>query len=338
MFIIWLIPCAVAQNIQTLLVGRFVSGICGSAFLSIAGGTVGDIFAADQLGFPMMVYTASPFVGPELGPLVGGFINQHVSWRWTYYTLIVWAVVSYLAVIFFVPETYHPVLLKAEAAKLRRETGEKRYFASLERLDKSVPRTIALSCLHPIQLLVLEPMCLALCVLSAVLLGILYLFFEAFPLVFANNHNFSLQDTGLAFLGILVGMMVGIGTNPYWDAAYRRVQAKYQDSYPPPEYRLRPAMLGSVLVPVGIFWFAWTTFSAVPWIVPILGSAVFGAGTLLIYSGVWTFLVEAYPNYAASAMAANSFLRSTFAAGFPLFAAQSMEFPSTAGKKSRTLI
>jgi MFS family permease len=69
MFVIWMIPCAVAQNTQTLLVVRFLSGLSGSAFLSVAGGTVRDLFTGDHLGAPMMVYTASPFIGPEIGPL-----------------------------------------------------------------------------------------------------------------------------------------------------------------------------------------------------------------------------------------------------------------------------
>ena len=67
-FFIWLIPCAVAQNIQTMLIVRFFDGLAGSAFLSVAGGTVGDMFPKDKLSAPMMIYTASPFVGPEVGP------------------------------------------------------------------------------------------------------------------------------------------------------------------------------------------------------------------------------------------------------------------------------
>jgi multidrug resistance protein len=321
LFVIWLIPCAVAQNIQTLLISRFINGICGSAFMSVAGGTVGDLFSGSELGLPMMLYTASPFVGPELGPLVGGFINQNASWRWTYYSLIIWAGVSYLFIVILVPETFHPVVLKMKAARMRKETADQRYFAPIEHHDKSIVKTIALSCLRPIQLLTLEPMCIALCTFSAVLLGTLYLFFEAFPLVF-GSHGFSLQQTGLTFLGLLVGMVAAILTNPFWDRLYLKLKLQHP-SLPPPELRLPPAMLGAILVPVGLFWFAWSSFTSVHWIVPILGSAVFGVGTLLTFSGVWTFLVDAYPAYAASALAANSFLRSAFAAGFPLFADQS---------------
>ena len=79
-FLIWLIPCAVAKNIVTELVARFIDGLAGSAFLSVAGGTVGDMFARNELQAPMMIFTASPFVGPPLGPMVAGFINQYTTW------------------------------------------------------------------------------------------------------------------------------------------------------------------------------------------------------------------------------------------------------------------
>ncbi|KXT11166.1 hypothetical protein AC579_6867 [Pseudocercospora musae] len=79
MFLLWLVPCAVANNITCMLFVRFFDGLAGSAFLSVAGGTVGDMFRKDQLSAPMMLYTASPFVGPELG-----FINQYTDWRWTF--------------------------------------------------------------------------------------------------------------------------------------------------------------------------------------------------------------------------------------------------------------
>lgn len=79
-FTIWLIPSALAKNIQTMLIARFLDGLAGSAFLSVAGGTIGDLFVKSDLQAPMLIFTASPFVGPELGPLLGGFINQWTTW------------------------------------------------------------------------------------------------------------------------------------------------------------------------------------------------------------------------------------------------------------------
>ena len=121
-----------------MLVARFFDGFAGSAFLSVAGGTVGDMFARDQLQAPMMVYTASPFIGPGLGPVIGGFINSNVSWRWSFYVLLIWSGVMFAAVLAFVPETYHPVILRNKARKRRQETADERYKAPIEMTEKSL--------------------------------------------------------------------------------------------------------------------------------------------------------------------------------------------------------
>lgn len=326
-FLIWLIPSAVAQNIQTVLVARFFDGLSGSAFLSVAGGTVGDMFNREQLQLPMLVYTASPFIGPSLGPLIGGFINQFTTWRWTFYTLMIWAGVNLGMIFIFVPETYHPVVLRNKARKMRKETCDERWKAPMEKINKSISKTIALSLLRPMQLLILEPMCLNLCLFSAILLGILYLFFGAFPLVFQGNHGFNLWQTGLCFLGIFFGMLIAGFTDPLWHKNYLRLIKQREEvtgeiGGSEPEYRLPPTIAGAFLVPIGLFMFGWTTYSSVHWIVPIIGSSIFGMGTLLVFSGIFTFLVDAYPVYAASSLAANSFARSSFGAAFPLFGVQ----------------
>jgi len=282
-FLIWLIPSAVAHNIQTMLIARFFDGLSGSAFLSVAGGTVGDMFNREQLQFPMMVYTGSPFIGPTIGPLIAGFINQYTSWRWTFYVLIIWSATNLGMIALLVPETYHPVLLRKKARKMRKETGEERWKAPMEKMNKSIPKTIAWSLLRPFQLLVLEPMVMNLCLFSAILLGILYLFFGAFPIVFEGNHGFTLSQTGLSFLGIFVGMIAGGVTDPIWHKNYDRLirnreAATGEVGGSEPEYRLPPAILGGVLVPIGLFMFGWTTYSSVHWIVPIIGSSIFGMG------------------------------------------------------------
>jgi len=153
----------------------------------------------------------------------------------------------------------------------------------MEKTEKTVSRTVALSLLRPFQLLIFEPMCLNLCLFSALLLGILYLFFGAFPLVFATNYDFNLWQIGLTFLGILVGMLVGGATDPLWYSIRNRLVRKLEEETgvegaSEPEYRLPPAILGAFLVSGGLFLFGWTTFPWVHFVLPIIGSAVFGTG------------------------------------------------------------
>jgi multidrug resistance protein len=156
MYFIWLIPCALANNLATMLVSRFLDGLAGSAFLSVAGGTVGDTFPKEKLSMPMMIYSAAPFCGPLLGPVVGNFIATYKSWRWCFYVLMMWAGVNWLLLFFFVPETYAPVLLRRKARQLRKETGDDRWKAPIEMMNKSVTKTVMWSCIRPFQLLTLE--------------------------------------------------------------------------------------------------------------------------------------------------------------------------------------
>jgi hypothetical protein len=128
-------------------------------------------------------------------------------------------------------------------------------------------------------------MCLSLCIYTAFVLGILYLFFGAFPLIFSTNHGFVLWQSGLTFLGLMIGLVGALLTNPLWHKNYQRLIAKAnanvpeekRSQRPDPELRLPPAILGGILVPISLFWVGWTTYSSVHWIVPIIGSIFFGA-------------------------------------------------------------
>ncbi|KAL1939904.1 hypothetical protein VTO73DRAFT_9604 [Trametes versicolor] len=312
-------PTAFPPHIAVFLVFRFITGLCGSAFLSVAGGSVSDLFDNHHVATPMAVYTVSPFVGPVLGPVMAGFVVQNADWRWCYRVLLIWQFVQIVMLYLCVPETYVPVILKRKARKLRKTTGDSRYYAPLEHQEHSLARMILFSCSTPFKLLMFDRMALALDVWSALLLGILYLAFQAFPIIFEEVHDFDIQSTGLAFIGIGVGISGALCTQPYWNSRFR-AEAKKHGGHPPPEVRLLIAQFGGVLAPIGLFIMAFTTYKRVHWMGPIVGSGIFGAGMYYIYAGVFTYLVTAYRPIAASAMAANSALRSSFAAVFPLFA------------------
>lgn len=190
-------------------------------------------------------------------------------------------------------------LLRRKAQKLRKETGDDRWKAPIEKMQRSVAETVLRSMYRPLLLLALEPMCLNLCIFSAILLGILYLFFGAFQLVFASVYGFTLWQRGLCFMGLFVGMIFAILSDPFWRRNYARLERNYQATHKndefQPEWRLPPgefglvtehrqrlitfpAVLGGPLVTIGLFIFAWTVYPNVHWIAPIIGSVLFGAG------------------------------------------------------------
>lgn len=150
--------------------------------------------------------------------------------------------------------------------------------------------------------------------------GILYIWFEGFPIVFSEIHGFNEGETGLAFLGLLVGTCGTIPVYFHWKWKY---QSKYFDRSGniQPEYQLPPACVGAFALPISLFWFGWTgNFVSIHWIVPIIASIFFSVGGCTIFNSIFCYLGHAYPRYAASALAGNDFMRSSFGAGFPLFA------------------
>ncbi|KAJ7766295.1 major facilitator superfamily domain-containing protein [Mycena maculata] len=317
--VLFCLPVVLAPNLGVALAFRFLLGACGASFLSVAGGSVADMFAGSKVGTPMAVYTISPFLGPALGPVIGGFINQNLYWRWTYRIIIIWTFVQLVGIFLFVPESYAPVLLQRKARKLREDTGDQAYWAPLDHRDTSLGRSLLLSCYVPFKLLIFDRMALLLDTWNALLLGILYLMFQAFPIIFEDEHHFNVQSTGLAFLGIALGMVIGLATQPFWNRLLSREAANHGGKAPP-EALLIMAEAGGVMVPLSLYWFAFSTYPQVHWIVPILASIPFGTGIFFVFTATFTYVVTAYRPIAASAMASNSVMRLASAAAFPLFA------------------
>jgi hypothetical protein len=89
-----------------------------------------------------------------------------------------------------------------------------------------------------------------------------------------------------------------------------------------PEARMWMARWGALLIPISLFWFGWTSYGSVHWIVPIIASSFFGAGIYIVILSILTYVVDSYQTYSASALAGVIFVRNVVGAGFPLFASQ----------------
>ncbi|KAF5988537.1 major facilitator superfamily transporter [Fusarium bulbicola] len=308
-----------ATTMAALIALRFFAGSFGSSPLANAGGSIADLFDASERGLAAAAFALAPFLGPTLGPIAGGFLGEHEGWRWVegmmaIFTGSVWIINSLV-----IPETYAPYILRRRAAVLSKKTG----MIYIAKIDAGhPPETIATqfrtALLRPWTLLFKEPIVLLTSIYMAVIYGTLYLCFAAFPIVFQQGRGWSPGSGGLAFIGIAVGMLFAVAGTVFDQRRYLRA-AKAAGGHAPPEARLPPSLIGSILIPAGLFWFAWTNGTDVHWSVCIIGSAIFSAGLVLVFLSLLTYLVDSYVIYAASALAANSVLRSLFGAAFPLF-------------------
>lgn len=143
--------------------------------------------------------------------------------------------------------------------------------------------------------------------------GILYLIFTAFPIVFRGQRHWSQGISGLAYIGIIVGQFLAMIFYVFLETSYRKRIAK-NPSKKTPEARLEPAMIGGVLLPIGLFIFAFTNSVNIHWIVSIIGSAFFGLGQVLLFISLINYTIDAYLIFAASALAGNAILRALFGA------------------------
>jgi multidrug resistance protein len=177
--VVFTIPGAVAKNIGTLLVTRTIAGIAFSAPMTLVGGTLADLWTTEERGVPMAAFSAAPFIGPAVGPLVGGFLSDAMGWRWLYWIQLILSAVVWILITFTVPETFTPKLLTQRAKKLRASTGDNK-FVTEEDLDmRPLSQRLALFLLRPFQLLFQEYIVFFLSVYMSVLYGLLYMFFVA---------------------------------------------------------------------------------------------------------------------------------------------------------------
>ncbi|KAL5355630.1 major facilitator superfamily domain-containing protein [Aspergillus floccosus] len=176
----------------------------------------------------------------------------------------------------------------------------------------------ALGPIRPFVMLFGEPIVLLLSTYISIVYGILYLFFDAFPYVFQDVRGWSPGLGGLSFVGVFIGTLLSIA---HLIPAHRRYRAKALASPTrlPPEERLPPSFAGSICMPVGLFWFAWTNSPSIHWMAPIAAGVPFGFGLVTVFMPVTNYLVDSYTIYAASVIAGQCLLRSSFACVFPLF-------------------
>ncbi len=150
------IPVAVAHNVETILVCRFLGGVFGCSPMAIFGGFLADIWDSVERGVALCSFAGATFIGPLAGPIVGTFLTtSSLGWRWTeWLTLILFAVFGTIAWI-TVPETYAPVILSRRATRAHTPLVERRI---------DVRAILVIYILRPFKMLLWEPILLLLTV------------------------------------------------------------------------------------------------------------------------------------------------------------------------------
>ncbi|KAJ6143843.1 hypothetical protein N7471_003296 [Penicillium samsonianum] len=310
---------ATAKDIQTILITRFFAGVFGSSPISITGGSIVDIWSPRQRGTPMVCYGITIAAAPTLGPIIGGaFIASGCGWRWTEYLTGIVMMVQFLLDVLWLDESHADVLLARKAGGLRRATGNFAHHTKWEETRPTFGDLLSIYLVRPFQML-LDPICLLLTIYTSFVYAILYASLESFALEYGQIRGWGPVVSQLPFLALLLGCLVAAAANIYNNIYYGK-KLVANNFKPVPEARLPPMMYGGFAFSAGLFLFGWTTSEHVssPW-PSIVGVFLTGVGFTTIFQSSLQYLVDTFTRYSASAIAANTFVRSMAAGAFPLF-------------------
>ncbi|ORY60219.1 major facilitator superfamily domain-containing protein [Pseudomassariella vexata] len=317
-FVVFTGAISLAQSVTVILLFRFLGGLAGSFTQAVAPAVIADIFTAQERGFVLSIFTLAGLMGQMMGPITCGFLDAAFGWRSLPVLIIGASFPIWVALTFTFPETYAPTLLKRRAEKLTAITGKLHIVDGMQEA-KTIATQLRVGALRPWVILIYEPIVTLLSLFLSVVQGTLFLLFAAYPIVFQQVRGWPQGVASLPFLAIALGIVLSLVYVAAVDQQrYAKVVEK-NNGFAPPEARLPPAMLGSVALPIGLFWFAWTNDPSVYWLVSVSAGVFFGFGMVLLYMSLTNYLVDAYLGYAASALAASTVLRSIAGAVFPLF-------------------
>ncbi|RYP71974.1 hypothetical protein DL770_008036 [Monosporascus sp. CRB-9-2] len=251
---------------------------------------------------PPCTFTVASFCGPVLAPIIGGFLTQYASWRWGFWLVVIISGIVYAVIVLALPETYAPRLVELKTAKTRPDA---------QVLHEPLKDRFVQNLVRPWIMLFTEPILFFLSLYMAFLYGVLFLDFSAYPVVFQQARGWSVSISGLSFLGIGIGMALAAALSPQVNHLHSHFVRKLG---PLPEARL-PHLIGIAwLLPVGLFWFGWTALPPTHWVVSMIGGVPFGFGLVMVFLGINSYLTDCYDRFSASALAANTMLRSLFGA------------------------
>ncbi|KAI9877798.1 MAG: hypothetical protein M1830_002769 [Pleopsidium flavum] len=295
----------------------FLSSIPGIVVV----GSIEDLFDSKARVWLIFVWLTIANSGLVIGPISSSYISSSIGWRWVFYITAAIAGLSALLLL-AIRESRASQLLERRVCAIRKATGDSSL--RIQTLDHApnLRTFIRLALFRPLYLLFTEPIVLMVSIMSAIAFGLIYLFTEVLPIVY-GSYGFTVQQTSLAFIPIGIGLVCCVFTRLY-DRNLIVKRGKSGQSLSP-ENKLTGFAIAAPALAIGLWWFAWTIPPAVPhvpWVVSMFALILIGFAINEFDCVLVGYLADSCTNFASSAYASLSLLRSIFSAVFPLFASQ----------------
>ncbi|KAA1475901.1 MFS general substrate transporter [Dentipellis sp. KUC8613] len=289
---------SLSRSVPELMVWRFVQAFGSGSGMSVGGGVIGDIYRLEERGSVMGIFFAFCLTGPALAPLAGGLATHYASWRVMQFALFVAAIIAYLLMFFFLPETSQP------------------HARGVDKLDRW--RWVWL---NPFRSMMWfrSPNLLLLCLVGSFVLITDYVLL--IPLAYTVGKRYDITNEALigafflpAGLGNIIGAPLAGRISDIIVVRWR----KKRGGVWVPEDRLRGTMVGAlVFVPMSVLLCGIITHyvdGRAGVVLNLICLFFNGIGVDLVLSPMAAYLVDIMHSRSAEAMASNAGLRSIFTA------------------------
>lgn len=235
-----------ARNFATLLVCRFLCGFLGSAGVAIGAGTLLDVWGTEKAGaLPRLFFICGPFLGPSLGPLAGAYAmhQYHGDWRWTQWVVALVGAPIWILILF---------MKETSEVRIQRKVQHSGRFGivqlALSTLQSAVLRSVAM--------LTTETIAFSLTLYTGYAYAVVFSYFASATYIYSLDYDFDSREIGLSFISVIIGYGLAAVTHVVVDKTlYARAVRQAPDGRPAPEHRLYSGMIGSIFLPIGLFWF-----------------------------------------------------------------------------------
>ncbi|RYO74273.1 hypothetical protein DL766_003481 [Monosporascus sp. MC13-8B] len=335
--------CAVSPNYAALLLFRLLCGIAAAAPNAVVGPLYADIYDhPEPRGRSMAYFMCATSMTPPFGPIISGYATRH-SWRLTFWIGLGIAA-AFLPLVLCLPETFAPVIRRKWMQHSTDQEGFD-YLASSENQRWALVQELKVVFSRPFIMILREPVVLFSSLYLALVYATLYLFFQAYPIIFRGVYGLSYGEVGLTFLPVTAGSSLALAVFLWYSSCHASAMKAGASWAKNIEYRrLPPACAGgpayvalgdipmtiretdtSSSIVISLFWLGWTPYTAIYPAVPALSGVLFGVGYLVIFMALLNYVTDAYRQFSASAQAAASTTRSITAVCLPLAAPQMYE-------------
>ncbi|KAJ5962961.1 hypothetical protein N7501_007902 [Penicillium viridicatum] len=308
---IFQLPVALAPNFASILIGRALGGL-STAGGSVTLGMIADMWEPDSQQYAVAAVVFSSVGGSVLGPVVGGFVEAFLPWRWNIWIQLIFGGFVQIAHYLLVPETRTTVMMDRIAKNMRKSGENPNIYGPTEGMSfrqRFPPRELMATWIRPFKMFLTEPIVLVLSLLSGFSDALIFMFIQSLSLVYAQ-WGFNTWQKGLAFIPIVIGYFIA------WFSFFPIIKRNIKERRDNPESeraqyesRLWWLLYTAPCLPIGLIGFAWTSLPQCHWIGSMIFAAIIGIANYAIYMATVDYMICAYGPYSASATGGNGWSR-----------------------------